>query len=408
MDNSTPASTTGKPTKPYADFPLYAHASGRWAKKIRGRLHYFGPWSDPQGALDRYLRDRDDLHAGRTPRAREDEQLTLRGLANRFLTAKRALVDSEEITPRTWADYHASCGRLLRALGKERLVTDLAMEDFAGYRRRMAKKWGPTAIGNEIQRIRSVFRYGFEAGLLEKPVRFGPDFKKPSKKTRRQERARKGKRMFEAEELRAVLEVATPALKAMILLGVNCGFGNADVGTLPLSALDLEGGWVTYPRPKTGVERKAKLWPETVAAIKEWLPLCPRAKNREHDKLVFVTKYGDSWHNTVDKERLNDRKITPSVKDPVADAMAKTIRKANVMRPGLNFYALRHTHETVGGESRDQVAVDHIMGHSRDDMASHYRERISDQRLEFVANVVRDWLFPVAPDSDLLPMKTAN
>jgi integrase len=407
MDNSTPAPASGKPTKPYPDFPLYAHASGRWAKKIRGRLHYFGPWNDPQGALDRYLRDRDDLHAGRTPRPKEGE-LTIRDLVNRFLTAKNALVDSEEITPRTWADYRASCGRLLHALGKERLVTDLDMEDFARYRARMAKKWGPVAIGNEISRVRSVFKYAFEANLIDKPVRYGPAFKKPSKKTLRQSRNTKGKRMFEVEELRAVLNTATLPMKAMILLGVNAGLGNADVGNLRMDHLDLDARWLDYPRPKTGVQRRCKLWPETIAAIREWLPLRPRAKNREHDKLVFVTKYGDSWHNVVDRERLNDRNITPSVKDPVAGEMQKTIRKAKVMRPGLNFYALRHTFETIAGESRDQVTVDHAMGHARDDMASLYRERISDERLEAVAKVVRDWLFPPSPESSILPMAKAN
>jgi integrase len=58
------------------------------------------------------------------------------------------------------------------------------------------------------------------------------------------------------------------------------------------------------------------------------------------------------------------------------------------------FYALRHTLETIGGDARDQVAVDAIMGHVRDDMASVYRERISDERLKAVTDRVRRWLFP--------------
>ncbi len=44
-----------KPTKPYPDIPLFPHAPGLLAKKIHGKMHYFGPWVDPDSALAKYL-----------------------------------------------------------------------------------------------------------------------------------------------------------------------------------------------------------------------------------------------------------------------------------------------------------------------------------------------------------------
>ena len=51
-----------KPAKPRASFPLTAHPNGQWCKKIRGKVHFFGVWSDPDAALAAYLRVAADLH----------------------------------------------------------------------------------------------------------------------------------------------------------------------------------------------------------------------------------------------------------------------------------------------------------------------------------------------------------
>ena len=93
---STTNRTRNKPAKPYPDFPLFAHATRRWAKKIRGKFYYFGPWDDPDAALQKYLDQRNDLHAGRTPREVTDG-LTVRDLCNRFLSTKKLLLEAGEI-----------------------------------------------------------------------------------------------------------------------------------------------------------------------------------------------------------------------------------------------------------------------------------------------------------------------
>jgi integrase len=212
--------------------------------------------------------------------------------------------------------------------------------------------------------------------------------------------------MLEAAQIKMLLVKASPALAAMIHLGINCGFGNSDVAALPITAVDLKSSWVEFPRPKTQIPRRCRLWPETVKSIKAWLGKRPEAKRSTEADLLFITRCGDRWVRFRKAERkltvadsdgaeARTEPVKGSWIDSIALEFGKLLVKNECHRPGLGFYALRHTFETIGGESRDQIAVDAIMGHAplSDDMSAVYRERISDERLQAVTDRIRKWLF---------------
>ena len=398
--NSTRKRRSGKaadrPKKPYPDFPLTPHPSGTWQKKICGKIHYFGRWArhvngkleriEGDGwkeALEEYKAVADDLHAGRTPRVKNDA-LTVADLCNRFLTAKHHKVASGELGSRMFQDYREITDLIVAAFGTTRLVDDLAAEDFESLRAQMAERWGPVRLGNAITRVKSVFKYGLDNGLLERASRFGSEFKKPDKAVLRRHRAQNGKKMLEADELRLLIDAAGMPLRAMILLGVNCGLGNADCGALPLAALDLDQAWIDYPRSKTGIARRCPLWPETVAAMRDAIAARPAPTNAADTGLVFLQPSGRRWVRNTEKSR----------RDNISGQFGELLKQLGLHRDGLNFYALRHVFRTVADAARDPVAIDLIMGHSDPSMGGHYRERIDDERLRAVVDHVRQWLFP--------------
>jgi integrase len=382
--------------KPSPDFPLTPHrGTKRWCKKIRGRLHYFGPLDDPQAALLKWQEQRDDLLAGRLPRPKDEAGLTLEKLINKFLNAKRAAVESGDLSAATWMDYHRSSRIVAKVFSKHRLVLDLRGDDFAKLRAHLAKSLGPVKMASTITEIRVLFNWAFKAELIDRPVSYGMGFARPTKKALREERNKKGERILEPAELRRLIDEAGQPMKAMILLALNCGFGNNDVGLLPLAAIDLDKSWVTFPRPKTAIKRRCPLWPETVSALREWLAVRPAPKDDAHAEFIFVTKYGGIWAKQPTMPKDNKSVAKRTTDNPVAKEMRKLLDKLGLYREGISFYSLRHVFESIGGESRDQPAVDLIMGHApaSNDMAAVYRERISDQRLVDVVNIVRTWLY---------------
>ena len=427
-----------KPERP-AGFPLFAHGSGQWAKKVRGRLRYFGKWSDPQAALKKWNAQKSDLLAGRVPRPVAADELLLHTLLNAFLRGKKSLLEQEQIVERSWRDYLDTCKRLARVFGRETAVSHLGPEDFQRLRADMAKTWGPTRIGNEIRRCKMPFAWGVANGYLPHVPRYGEAMKRPSAKVLRKHRAGKGKRMFDAAQIALILEQAGPTMKAMTLLAINAGLGNQDVALLRKKNIDLKTGWLDFPRPKTGIPRRVPLWRETIAAIRRVVklrklrntrggegarggegerdntssatamgtatperaiapgdtgaeippsppfPVAPSSsdrRRRQWRKLVFVTKHGGPW--------------TSKTGSPVSTEFGRLLKRCSLSRDGLNFYALRHTFQTVADGARDPQATSAIMAHvpKADDMSAVYREEIQDGRLQAVVDHVHAWLWP--------------
>ena len=416
----TPAKSK-KPTWPYPHITKLTAdvARNQWVKRIRGRLYSFGVLSDPEAALRRYQNEGPNLHAGLGRTARPSgEGVTVAEVCAYWLQAKTVAAEVGDLSPKTLRGYEDIAGRVDAKLG-HRQVASLRPLDFEKLRNSFP--FGPARRGMAVTVVKMIFNWAHDAEIVDAPPRFGKAFKGATAKEKREIKHRAGANLFTADQIHALLEAAgNPQLKAMILLGINAGFGNTDCATLLRSAVDLDPrkstprlpGVIDFPRPKTGVERVVPLWPETVTALKEAFESRPKATRRADDRLCFITRFGHPWvHGKTDAIALEFRKLMETcrlvkpwaIADPKkAGRPAKRGRRptkkrrsrasGSVVSP-LGFYTLRRTFRTVADEAGDQHAVHRIMGHVVPGMSGIYVQKIGVDRLRAVTDHVRAWLF---------------
>lgn len=383
MANSTKAAAQTKPQKPNPDFPLFPHATKRWAKKVKGKMEYFGPWDDPEAALQEWYRVKDALLQGRPRPEHRPDAYAVADICDLFLKDRKTKLDAGSIRQRTWNEYKAVCEYLFQAFGKETYADDLTPQDFGHLRGILAKGRRPKTVHNLITRIMAIINFSNKNGFTDRPILTGSYFEKPSAAELRIDQAGQGhggQLMLESTQIRDVLKIALPVMKAMILLGVNVGMGNEDVARLEFRHLNLDSGWLDFPRPKTGVQRRAKLWPETIKAINAAIDKRKASDDPATDKYVFLTRYGKPWFRETNENQ-------------VSRAFRGLLDDTDNHVKGIGFYCLRRAFETVASETLDQPAIDLSMGHQGVDMAALYRQRLGDKRLEGVAKHVRKWLF---------------
>jgi integrase len=397
----------GKPPKPLKkprkNFPLTAHQTGYWVKKIKCggkyKTHYIGPrYCSASVAEAIWNRDKEALLNGQDPAdfydADNGNGYTLGTLSDDLKVFKLEAIADEELRTCTLNDYMRACNRLIDFFGADRTIESLTTGDFDRLRKSIGKlKNGkpaaPVTINNYMRNIKVVLNYAYKADKIETPVKFGLKFTQVVASKVRKHQNKKPKKLFSVEHLKAVLNAASdsPQMRAMILLGINCGFGNADVGSILFHEIDFKTGWYDSDRSKTAIMRRGWLWPETVAAIKVWTYEREEAQARRVERgssnterfeknkaYVFLTRYGYPWYRDESYNPLSRAFGKLSIPDEF---------------PTLGFYCLRHSFATIGAETDSQIAVDHIMGHTKSDMPSHYRQQVNDKHLQAVAKHVR-------------------
>lgn len=396
---------------PYPDFPLSPHLpTKRWYKVIRGTRRYFGPLDDPEAALKKYELERDYWYTGRTPPPDPEDGFTIADLVNEYLTEQDTKVEAGDLKPRTRREYQRACAHLVEAFGRHRRVDDLGPDDFRDLRAKLAKLHpSPVRLGVVIIQIRTAFNWGYDDGKIERPVKYGKAFNMPSTIVLRRHANAQRAKTFEPDEIKTLLAQANVSMRAAILLGINGGLGNTDIAELPIDAIDLDKGLLDYPRPKTEVQRRCTLWPETIEAIRKVLEKRPKPRRKADAHKLFITQHGEPWmryyqlRDTSKHREEQDDEDKPGKRDDVTidhlgREFTKLKGKAKVGK-GRGFYRLRHTFETIAGETGDQKAVDFIMGHTppKNDMGAHYRHWTGGEReqarLKRVTDHVHEWLY---------------
>jgi integrase len=187
----------------------------------------------------------------------------------------------------------------------------------------------------------------------------------------------KEKFTFNSDHIKGLLAAADIKMRAMIWLGLNCGFGCTDCAQLKWKDLDFLNSRVRLARSKTGIPRNLPLWPETIQALRK----VPRS-----GELVFYTSKGYPWIRTEIKADDNGENKY-GVINSITPKFSKLLKKAGIQTPkGTGFYALRRTAATIAARSGDPFAVQRLLGHADLKMATRYVQDVSKQTDRVIEN----------------------
>ena len=350
-------------------FPLTLHRTGQYCKKIKGKIYYFG--SDKQQALQRYLDQATYLHGCQSPTPIGGKgNMALKELCDLYLNYQYSKVMSGSLTPKHYNDQISSLGKLVSFLGQGREIDTISTLDLQNYKRKLQNTFcSAHRLNLHLSIMKAMFHWARKNDIAETI----PNIDAIS----RSKVIHQKKFTFTSQQIKKLVLFADVQMRAMIWLGLNCGFGCTDCGQLKWKDLDIDGKRVNLPRNKTGVSRNLPLWPETVQALNE----VPRS-----GPLVFYSTQGHPWIGTLTKMKEDGtHKYTPV--NRITSKFSTLMKKLRIQAPkGTGFYSLRRTAATIAARSGDPFAVQRLLGHVDLTMATRYVQDVSAQTDRVIEN----------------------
>ena len=304
-------------------FPLTLHPTGQFCKKIKGKLYYFG--TDKKNALERYLEQAAYLHTGKGAKpSSANNNLSLKTVCNLYLDYQESRATIADITRSYVYDQTRLLRDFVRYIGPNHIVSNISTIDVQNYRKKLIKT-GKAAdtINNRITAVKAMYNWALDNGVINSI----PNLKAIKKVAI----SKAEKPIFSMPQIQNLIENASIQMKAMIWLGLNCGFGCTDCAELRWENLDIKNARVCFPRGKTGIRRNLPLWPETIQALKNIT---------KSGDLVFYTPGGSPWVRTIKSiDKTGREKYTKE--NAVSEKFSKLLkRQVSKLQKELAFILL--------------------------------------------------------------------
>jgi integrase len=299
-------------------------------------------------------------------------RVTVRAFTKEWLEVRKL-----EIAPRTWDFYAGSAQKFISFLGPkaDEPLSTITKRDLILYRTELARDLAPRTTNHHLKFTKALFRSARRDELIQdNPSEFV--------ETLRRSHSPASRRAFTLPEISAVLSVADPEWRSMVLFGLYTGQRLGDIASLRWNNLDLEGSQLRFVAAKT---TRSMILPMAPALAKHVLslaapedpqaPLHPRAYaivKREERSGSLSNQFSD----LLAQAGLREKKTHHKTKD------GRSVRRQS---NGLSFHSLRHTATSLLHQAGIPAAVAQaFVGHDSEAIHALYTH-IGDENLQKAA-----------------------